>query len=139
MKIISVLISNDQHAFMKIHGGITKLTREAIDEKLSRMIIPDMKDVFKIVEMVCNCPTDWVSNKTRRREYVAPRQLAMYIMQTKLCMSQSSAGAYFGLDHATARHAREKCLDSLDTQDQVLYAAVFKIDKMYENMNSYEN
>ena len=43
--------------------------------------------------------------KTRKREYVEPRMLAMYFLYSYTSLSLAKVGAIFNKDHATALHA----------------------------------
>jgi len=50
--------------------------------------------------------TDVLKNtKTRKREYVEPRQMAMYFLYTYTTLSYEGVGRYFNKNHATVLHA----------------------------------
>ena len=85
------------------------------------------KPILEILKMVCEhqgLPMEKVLNKTRKREYVFCRQLAMTICYNARIESLAEIGSIIGgKDHATVLHAKKTIGNLCDTDR--------KIDKLY--------
>jgi chromosomal replication initiation ATPase DnaA len=134
MKLCQFRIDESDLIQIRARGKIGDFIRDAIKEKLNLQQDRNVCKMIEIIEMVYNCPTGWQISRSRRTNYKVPRQLALYILQSKLGWSQSNSGAYFGMDHCTARHAKKLCELSQVTKDPQLFPYVFKIDRIYDNM-----
>ena len=79
--------------------------------------------IQKIVCDYFNMPVDSLQSKTRKREVVQARQIAMFFSKTLTKSSLASIGSQIGRkDHATVLHACKTVSNLLDTDKQ------FKID-----------
>lgn len=68
-----------------------------------------VKEVVKIVSDFYNIEEESIYNKTRRKEVVKPRQVAMYILREDFNISFPSIGDKMGgRDHTTVIHSYEK-------------------------------
>ncbi|MFI5158416.1 MAG: chromosomal replication initiator protein DnaA [Sphingobacteriales bacterium] len=68
-----------------------------------------VKKLMTIVAEFYNISLDDLLRQSRRKEYVKPRQIAMYLMRTQLENSFPSIGEHFnGRDHTTVMHAVDK-------------------------------
>ena len=85
------------------------------------------KPILEILEMICEHqlqPMEKVLSKSRKREYVFCRQLAMTICYNARIESLAEIGSIIGgKDHATVLHAK-KTIGNLCDYDR-------KIDKLY--------
>jgi len=104
----------------------TTITLESAKSILSSVIEPTKKKAVhadKIVEAVCgyyNIVHSEIFSKSRRKEIVRPRQIAMYILRKDNGSSFPTIGSSFGgRDHTTAMHACEKIEGDLET-DEIL-------------------
>ena len=91
-------------------------------QRLVDKIVTDPKveiSVGRIQEVVCNyfgISGDVFLSKTRKREIVQARQIAMYLSRSLTNTSLSSIGAQIGgKDHATVLHACNTVADLMDT------------------------
>ena len=91
-------------------------------QKLVDKIVTDPKSeitVGKIQEAVCryfDITDEIFLSKTRKREIVQARQIAMYLSRSLTKTSLSSIGAQLGgKDHATVLHACNTVSDLMDT------------------------
>ena len=91
-------------------------------QRLVDRVITDPKceiSVSRIQEAVCNyfgISNDIFLSKTRKREIVQARQIAMYLSRSLTKTSLSSIGAQLGgKDHATVLHACNTVNDLMDT------------------------
>jgi len=77
-----------------------------------------IKDIIKIVADFYNIEEQSIYEKTRRKEVVLPRQLAMYILREDFNVSYPSIGQKLGgRDHTTVIHSCEKIKEELKSND----------------------
>ncbi len=107
------------------------LAQELIDK-----IVTDSQSeisISRIQDAVCeyfNLPHDAILAKTRKREIVQARQIAMYLSRSLTKVSLASIGAQIGgKDHATVLHACNTVCDLIDT-DRTFRQYVTDIEKM---------
>ena len=114
MKFVSAHIEDAHYEVIRSkYESITHFLRTAITDKLKQDEPPPrISRLIEEVEIVCSCPPGWLTDTSRRRKFVVPRQVMMYAMQRWLKMSVVMSGAYFNKDHATAIHARKLCESS---------------------------
>jgi chromosomal replication initiator protein len=75
-----------------------------------------VKEVVKIVSDFYNTDEESIYNKTRRKEVVKPRQVAMYILREDFNISFPSIGEKMGgRDHTTVIHSYEKIKEDIKT------------------------
>src|SRR3989338_405867 len=93
----------------------TRPTIEQVKSILVNVITPPKKrgiSAKKIIEVVAdfyNVSVEDLLKQSRKKEYVHPRQIAMYIIRKELETSLPSIGEFFGgRDHTTVIHAVDK-------------------------------
>lgn len=107
----------------------SSLNKKAITLELARQMIDKfVKNTSReisidyIQKVVCdyfNLPVDSINSKTRKREIVQARQLAMYFAKKHTKASLASIGAQCGnKDHATVLHACRTVNNLIDTDKQ---------------------
>jgi chromosomal replication initiator protein len=80
-----------------------------------------VKDVVKVVSEFYNVDEESIYNKTRRKEVVRPRQVAMYILREDFSISFPSIGEKLGgRDHTTVIHSYEKMKEEIKTDSLLL-------------------
>ena len=85
------------------------------------------KEIVRVVSNFYNIEEDSIYNKTRRKEVVRPRQVAMYILREDFGISFPSIGEKLGgRDHTTIIHSYEKIKEEIKT-DSVLSQEVSQI------------
>ena len=91
----------------------TELTASQVDDVIKKSIknyserVSD-EQIIKAVAEFFNVPTEDLVRRSRKKEVVEPRQIAMYLMRDILEMSYPYIGEKMGRDHTTAIHAVEK-------------------------------
>ena len=114
------------------HREITVELAEGITEKI---VGEEQNDVTidKVQKVVCdyfNITRDELLSKTRKRQIVQARQIAMYMSRTLINCSLSTIGAEIGgKDHATVLHACTTVNDLMST-DRTFKQYVTDIEKM---------
>ncbi|MDP3996558.1 MAG: chromosomal replication initiator protein DnaA [bacterium] len=89
-----------------------------------------IKDVIKIIADFYNIEEQSIYEKTRRKEIVKPRQLAMYILREECNVSFPLIGQKLGgRDHTTVIHSCEKIKNELKT-DSILAGEITQIKSM---------
>lgn len=91
--------------------------------------------VKKIAEMVAefyNITTDDLIKQSRKKEYVKPRQIAMYLIRKELDSSFPSIGEYFGgRDHTTVMHAVDKIQKLIEEKHGFKQEVELILDKLF--------
>lgn len=116
----------------------TTINLESAKSILSSVIEPTKKKAVhtdKIVEAVCgyyNIVHSEIFSKSRRKEIVRPRQVAMYILRKDNGSSFPTIGSSFGgRDHTTAMHACEKIAGDLETDETLRQDLTLIRQKIY--------
>src|SRR3989344_3160584 len=124
--VLNYIAENIQSNIRELEGALNRLmvycqlnnTKPTLDQVkgvLVNVITPPKKrgvSAKKIIEAVAdfyNVTTDDMVKQSRKKEYVNPRQIAMYIIRKELETSLPSIGDLFGgRDHTTVIHAIDK-------------------------------
>lgn len=118
-----------------------EITLELAQEIIDKIVTDNVSEisVTKIQETVCNyfrIPEEVFLSKTRKREIVQARQIAMYLSRNMTKTSLASIGATLGgKDHATVLHACDTVKDLIDT-DRAFKQYVTDIEKQLLSANS---
>ena len=96
-----------------------------------------MRTIKEIADTVCKVrgiDPEELKRKTRKQEIREARQIAMYFALLE-GHSQSKAAGYFGLDHATAIHARKVVAEHMEWERN------FRLDIaiIHKKLNEVEN
>jgi len=99
-------------AFIKLNNSVPTQSQVA---KILKSIISDpqkrtnCKDIIKIVAEFYDLETKDLTNRSRKKEVVKPRQIAMYLLREELKSSYPFIGSKLGgRDHTTAIYACER-------------------------------
>jgi chromosomal replication initiator protein len=108
-----------------------ELSQTEIKLLIKNNIIPkktaSIKDVIRIVSEFYHIDEANIYEKTRRKEIVKPRQIAMYILREDFQVSYPTIGEKFGgRDHTTVIHSCDKIKDSIK-EDEVLVEELLQI------------
>jgi chromosomal replication initiator protein len=113
------------------------LTMESAQQILANMINAKKKTVTikKIVMSVAefyNITVEDILKQSRKKEYVKPRQIAMYVVRKELGSSFPTIGDFFGgRDHTTVMHGVEKISNLLSTTEALKQEVDLIQDKLY--------
>jgi chromosomal replication initiator protein len=130
-KVIEILASSISTNVRELEGALlsvlahsmangTKITVE-LTKKVLKNIIKEKKPDFSIEQIIMivgeyfKISSKAITAKTRKREVVQARQLAMYFAKEFTKMSLTSIGAAFGRDHTTVIHAIKTVKNLSDT------------------------
>lgn len=88
-------------------------------------------DVKKHVSEFTDIPVEMLSHKTRKREVVEARQIAMYILTLRKGHSLKSIGeAFGGRDHTTVIHSKQNILNLCDSDPEFKAKVQFIIERL---------
>jgi chromosomal replication initiator protein len=125
-EILNYIAETVQSNIRELEGALNRLmvycqlnnthpTLDQIKSLLVNVITPPKKrgvSAKKIIEIVSdfyNVTTEDLLKQSRKKEYVNPRQIAMYIIRKELETSLPSIGEFFGgRDHTTVIHSIDK-------------------------------
>ncbi|MCK9351299.1 MAG: chromosomal replication initiator protein DnaA [Candidatus Paceibacterota bacterium] len=99
-----------------------ELQQTEIKLLIKNNIIPkktaSIKDVIKVVSEFYHIDESAIYEKTRRKEIVKPRQIAMYLLREDFTVSYPTIGEKFGgRDHTTVIHSCDKIKSSIKDDD----------------------
>ena len=134
-EVIEFIAHNIKSNIRELEGALIRLLAHAtlhqrdLDLDLAKEVLRDlMQDIQvnltieEIQRIVCdylNIPEDLVRAKTRKREVVRARQIAMYFSKKLTQHSLKTIGLHFGgRDHSTVIHANNTVEDQIETDDQ---------------------
>ena len=75
----------------------------------------------RIIDIVCDyygINRNDLTGRRRNKDIVEPRQVCIYLMWSQLSIPLINIGEYFGRDHTTIIHARDKIMDMIKTDKQ---------------------
>ena len=110
---------------------ITASVAEEIIEKTMRSLTKPVTDgqVLAAVSEIYSVPLDDLIGRSRRKEIVEPRQVAMYLLRDMLDLSYPSIGEKLGRDHTTAIHSFEKISHEVD-RNTMLSQKIFRVREL---------
>ncbi len=110
---------------------VTAAIAEEIIEKTMRALTKPVTDtqVISAVAEVYNIATEDLVGRSRRKEIVEPRQVAMFLLRDMLDLSYPTIGEKLGRDHTTAIHSYEKIAREAD-QNAILNQKIFRVREL---------
>lgn len=94
--------------------------------------ILSVRKLMEIVSDFYNITVDDLLKQSRRKEYVKPRQIAMFLMRIQLENSFPSIGEHFGgRDHTTVMHAVDKISKLINEKESIKQEVDLIINKLY--------
>jgi chromosomal replication initiator protein len=137
-EVVEYLAHNIDTNIRELEGALisvlaqSSLTRKQIDLPLAKQMMKNfVKNASReisidyIQKLVCDfygLPVEAVKSKTRKREIVQARQIAMYFAKDLTKASLKNIGMHFGgRDHSTVIHACQTVNDLMDTDKKFRY------------------
>jgi len=148
-KILSLIAEKVQKNIRELEGVLNKVLfyqqyrGERVTERKLETIISEVAhvasrnitaaDIMKTVSEFYDVLPDELTNRSRKKEIVLPRQVCMYLMRELISLSYPHIGELLGKrDHTTAIHAYEKILKALHS-DAALNQKVVRITEKLQN------
>jgi chromosomal replication initiator protein len=147
--VIIYLAENIKNNVRELEGALNRIiahvqlknvepTKETVKEILQSINTITPKSSIttkKIVEVVAefyNISLADITGKSRKKELVVPRQIAMYIMRDELKASYPNIGQELGgRDHTTAMHACDKINKEFDVNEKIKQDIALLKQKLY--------
>lgn len=117
--------------------GNRQMTLEYAKQILASMVgakkkITSVRKIATLVAEFYNISMEDLVKQSRRKEFVKPRQIAMFLARRELESSFPSIGEFFGnRDHTTVMHAVEKIGKEILDKDQFKQELDLILDKLY--------
>lgn len=129
-----VLISLSAHSTLNRKKIDIKLANEIVDkfsDNIKREI--SIENIQRVVSDHFNLPVEKLSSKTRKRNIVVARQLAIYFCKNMTDLSLKEIGRHFGeRDHATVLHSIKTIRDLIQFEPMFI-ETVTKLEHKLEN------
>ncbi len=94
--------------------------------------VTSIKKIAESVAEFYNITVDDLLKQSRKKEFVKPRQIAMYLIRKELDNSFPSIGEFFGgRDHTTVMHAVEKVENMISEKDNFKQEVDLILDKLF--------
>jgi chromosomal replication initiation ATPase DnaA len=101
--------------YMAIPGAPKNVNRDRT--RHINIFIPDI-----VVNVGCeyfNVPLETLQGKCRKREFVMPRQIIMYLLVCYTDMTYLNIGKIFHKDHTTVIHSKDTIKDLMSVDDDI--------------------
>ncbi|MEK7652021.1 MAG: chromosomal replication initiator protein DnaA [Patescibacteria group bacterium] len=115
----------------------TKPTLEQVKSVLvgvasAKKRVVSVKKLMEVVSDFYNITTEDLLKQSRRKEFVKPRQIAMFLMRKQLENSFPSIGDHFGgRDHTTVMHAVDKISKLMSEKESLKQEIDLIVNKLY--------
>ena len=147
--IVNYIAENVSNNVRELEGALNKvlvyqqIEREPITiEKVKELLISiinskkktvSIKRIAESVAVFYSVTVDDLIKQSRRKEYVKPRQTAMYLIRKELNSSYPSIGDFFGgRDHTTVMHGVEKVEKAMGSDEQIKQELGLILEKIYD-------
>lgn len=150
-EIINYIAENVVNNIRELEGALNKivvfqdmgrepLTLPKVQELLQSITNNNKRknvSIKKIAENVAgfySVTLDDLIKQSRKKEYVKPRQAAMYLVRKELNSSFPTIGEFFGgRDHTTVMHGVEKVERAVKSEDQIKKELELIMERIYNN------
>ncbi|MFA7169290.1 MAG: chromosomal replication initiator protein DnaA [Candidatus Paceibacterota bacterium] len=110
----------------------TTILSNIVSQPIKKATTP--KDILKNVAEFYGVSHDELTDKSRKKEYVKPRQIAMYLMRKEIKSSFPSIGSWLGgRDHTTAMHAFDKITREVEEDKMIEQEINLIIERIYND------
>jgi len=135
--VLEYVVSNVQKNIRELEGALNrllifnKINNKSPDIEITKKLLHSLvhfparstnfKKIIQMVAQFYDLKKDDLLVKTRRKEIVKPRQIAMYLLRSELKESYPSIGRKFGgKDHTTAIYACEKISKKIENDSDLI-------------------
>ena len=111
-------------------GYVKKVLADELEQPQQKTV--DSKSIIATVGGYYTLSLEELCGKSRKKEIVRPRQIAMYLLRKENNVSFPTIGEYFGgRDHTTAMHACDKIEKLLEHDEEMLREINFIRERLY--------
>lgn len=109
---------------------VKKVLNGALGQSQQKVV--DSRSILAAVSVYYTISLEELCGKSRKKDIVRPRQVAMYLLRKENNVSFPTIGDYFGgRDHTTAMHACEKIDKLLEHDEELLREINFIRERLY--------
>jgi chromosomal replication initiator protein len=147
-EVLSHIAQNIQTNIRELEGALNRLmvycqlnnTRPTLDQVKTVLVgvasakkrVVSIRKLMEVVADFYNITVDDLLRQSRRKEYVKPRQIAMFLMREELENSFPSIGEHFGgRDHTTVMHAVDKIGKLVKEKESIKQELDLIVNKLY--------
>lgn len=147
-QVLFYIAENIQNNVRELEGALNKLAvyqqmqnRGLVLEQAKNILgsivgakkrLTSARKISEVVAEFYNISIEDLVKQSRKKEFVKPRQIAMYIIRKELDSSFPSIGDFFGgRDHTTVMHAVEKIQDQLNLKESFKQELGLIMDKLF--------
>jgi chromosomal replication initiator protein len=94
----------------------------------------DSKSILKMVAEVFGIKTEDILGKSQCREFVLPRQIAMYLCRQTLKMPYTKIGSFFSRDHSTVMTSVKSISQSVADKNKEISSCLNQIQRKVVNL-----
>ncbi|MDD3190585.1 MAG: chromosomal replication initiator protein DnaA [Candidatus Pacebacteria bacterium] len=110
----------------------TAILANIISQPIKKATTP--KDIMKSVADFYGVTSNELTDKSRKKEFVKPRQIAMFLMRKELKSSFPSIGSWLGgRDHTTAMHAFDKITTEIENDKLIEQEINLIVEQIYND------
>jgi chromosomal replication initiator protein len=110
---------------------VINLTKDIISINHQKDLNPEK--ILEIIADYFNIKTEEITNKSRKKRVVKPRQIAFYLLRSEVDMSYPEIGKFMGgRDHSTAIYAYKKIKKELKLSDDLTNQVKFIKEKLVD-------
>jgi len=110
----------------------TAILANIISQPIKKATTP--KDIMKSVADFYGVTNNELTDKSRKKEFVKPRQIAMFLMRKELKSSFPSIGSWLGgRDHTTAMHAFDKITTDIQNDKLIEQEINLIVERIYND------
>jgi chromosomal replication initiator protein len=107
-----------------------KILKDLLDKPQRKTV--NITEIIAAISSYYNISHNDLCGKSRKKEIVRPRQVAMYLLRKESSMSFPSIGEHFsGRDHTTAMHACEKIEKLIEHDEELSQEIGFLRERIY--------
>lgn len=107
-----------------------RILKDALSKPQRKTV--NVAEIITAISSYYNISHDELCGKSRKKEIVRPRQVAMYLLRKESSMSFPSIGEHFsGRDHTTAMHACEKIEKLIEHDEELSQEIGFLRERIY--------
>ena len=146
--VLTYIAETIQSNIRELEGALNRLmvycqlnnTRPTIEQAKTVLVgvasakkrVVSVKKLMEVVADFYNITLEDILKQSRRKEYVKPRQVAMYLMREELENSFPSIGEHFGgRDHTTVMHAVDKISKLIQEKESLKQEVDLIVNKLY--------
>ena len=110
----------EEKFFLTSRKEVINVLKSSLSKKETELTVAQqLVKQNRLLDIVCNCARidkkELLLNRTKKREFVIPRQVHMAFLHKTFSISQDEVGAIYDRDHATVLHSCKTVKNEINT------------------------